>query len=41
MKIICGGAKSTVAKWNLIGRIQFKHMQKLPNVHVVQRLGMF
>ena len=25
----CGGAKSNVAKWNLIGRIQFKHVKKI------------
>ena len=23
----CDGVKSNVAKWNLIGRIQFKHMK--------------
>ena len=25
----CGGAKSNVAKWNLISRIQFKHVKKI------------
>ena len=24
-----GGAKSNVAKWNLISRIQFKHVKKI------------
>ena len=28
-------------RWNLIGGIQFKHEEKLPNVRVVQWLGMF
>ena len=30
------GAKSKGAKWNLIGGVQFKHMKKLHNIHVVQ-----
>ena len=29
-------AKSKGAKWNLIGGVQFKHMKKLHNIHVVQ-----
>ena len=26
-EVACDGAKSNVAEWNLIGRIQFKHLK--------------
>ena len=29
-EITCDGAKSTQAKWNLIGGIPFKHMKYYP-----------
>ena len=29
-KITCDRAKSNVAKWNLIGGIQFKHIKNCP-----------
>ena len=35
-QMACDGAKSNVAKWNLIGRIKLKQVKKLSNVHVVQ-----